>query len=401
MRQADALTTRKCPCGKVEKEEEAVGLYQQAGTQYKKSKNWDKLPDPYNQNSLALGLASLRASQPSVLQDRRCRRVYCGGFAPDMTEQQLRDFFDQTLKKIPGRVVTPGVNEFATKSVNINRDKNYAFIEFFDKDDSTIVISMDGIVFNGQALALRRPKEYHEAITSGQLMEEVPKLLAIPGMAAQQVPDGPDKLFMGNIPLSLTDTDVRTFASSYGSIAAFHLAKEPGTNISKGYAFFKYEDPSVAEDAAEGLNGITIGLNLIICQLVSKGKSSGGPGGLLTYEQTAPTPASLGLSAPLPPTKVLVLQNMVTRQELQDDQEYSDIVEDITVEMGKYGAVVSVFIPRPGKDAAIIGKVFCEFAELQGAQSAEKGMKGKKFSGRMILTTYMNEQDFRDRKFPL
>ena len=118
-------------------------------------------------------------------------------------------------------------------------------------------------------------------------------------------------MFMGNIPLSLTDSDVRTFASSYGSIAAFHLAKEPGTNISKGYAFFKYEDPSVAEDAAEGLNGITIGLNIIMCQLVSKGKGSSGPGGFLTYEQSAPTPSALGLPAPPPATKILVLQKMV------------------------------------------------------------------------------------------
>jgi len=298
--------------------------------------------------------------------------------------------------------VTPGVNEFATKSVNINREKNYAFIEFFDKDDSTIVISMDGILYNGSPLALRRPKEYHEAISSGQLMEEVPKLLAIPGMAAQQVPDGPDKIFMGNIPLSLTDLDVRAFASSYGAIAAFHLAKEPGTNISKGYAFFKYQDASVAEDAAEGLDGISIGMNVIICQLVSKGKNTGGPAGLLTYEHTAPTPASLGMTPQHPPSRVLVLQNMVTRQELQDEQEYNDIVEDITLEMGKYGKVVSVFIPRPGVDSStIVGKVFCEFNDLPGAEKAEKGMKGKKFSGRIIVTTYMNEQEFRERKFPL
>jgi len=214
-------------------------------------------------------------------------------------------------------MITPGVNDFAVKSVNINREKNYAFLEFFDKDDATIIISMDGMQFNGANLALRRPKEYHDAVASGQLMEEMPKGIILPGMMNQAVPDGPDKVFIGNIPLSLTDDEVKAFVNSYGELKAFQLAKEPGTNISKGYGFFKYVDPNVTEDAVEGLNGISIGPNTIVVSLPSKGQPMG-IAGWLTFgaaaSSTGVDPSILGLPQ-VPATRVLVLQNMVGSSE--------------------------------------------------------------------------------------
>jgi len=48
-----------------------------------------------------------------------------------------------------------------------------------------------------------------------------------------------------------------------------------------------------------------------------------------------------------PPTKVLVLKNMVTPQELEDNEEYQDILEDVKGECSRYGQVVSLNIPRP------------------------------------------------------
>ena len=40
-----------------------------------------------------------------------------------------------------------------------------------------------------------------------------------------------------------------------------------------------------------------------------------------------------------PATEILVLMNMVTPEELLDDEEYEDILEDIKGECGKYGEV--------------------------------------------------------------
>lgn len=50
---------------------------------------------------------------------------------------------------------------------------------------------------------------------------------------------------------------------------------------------------------------------------------------------------------------------MVTPDELQDEEEYEDICEDIREECGKYGVVRSLEIPRPieGVDVPGCGKV--------------------------------------------
>jgi splicing factor U2AF subunit len=58
-----------------------------------------------------------------------------------------------------------------------------------------------------------------------------------------------------------------------------------------------------------------------------------------------------------PPTEVLCLMNMVTEEELTNDEEYEEIVEDIKEECNKYGNVISAEIPRPGYEERGIGKV--------------------------------------------
>jgi splicing factor U2AF 65 kDa subunit len=57
--------------------------------------------------------------------------------------------------------------------------------------------------------------------------------------------------------------------------------------------------------------------------------------------------------------QVLCLLNMVTPDELKDEEEYEDILEDIREECNKYGVVRSLEIPRPieGIDVPGCGKV--------------------------------------------
>ena len=59
------------------------------------------------------------------------------------------------------------------------------------------------------------------------------------------------------------------------------------------------------------------------------------------------------------PTEVLCLMNMVVAEELNDDDEYEDILEDIREECSKFGPVRSLEIPRPieGVEVPGVGKV--------------------------------------------
>lgn len=59
------------------------------------------------------------------------------------------------------------------------------------------------------------------------------------------------------------------------------------------------------------------------------------------------------------PTEILCLMNMVTPEELEDEEEYEDILDDIKEECSKYGMVRSLEIPRPidGVEVPGLGKV--------------------------------------------
>jgi len=103
-------------------------------------------------------------------------------------------------------------------------------------------------------------------------------------------------------------------------------------------------------------------------------------------------------------TRILVLSNMVTLQDLADEDEYNDIVADIRAECSKYGTVVHILIPRPNEskhtDPDDIGKVFVEYLDLESVQRATIAISGRKFSSRTIGTSYLSEDEWA-QKAPL
>lgn len=101
-----------------------------------------------------------------------------------------------------------------------------------------------------------------------------------------------------------------------------------------------------------------LGDKKLIVQRASVGaKNSQMAGQVAPVQIQVPGLSMLGTSGP--PTEVLCLLNMVTPDELRDEEEYEDILEDIKEECNKYGSVRSVEIPRPieGVEVPGCGKV--------------------------------------------
>lgn len=114
--------------------------------------------------------------------------------------------------------------------------------------------------------------------------------------------------------------------------------------------------------AIAGLNGMQLGDKKLIVQRASVGaKNSQMQGQVAPVQIQVPGLSLLGTSGP--PTEVLCLLNMVTPDELRDEEEYEDILEDIKEECNKYGVVRSVEIPRPieGVEVPGCGKVSIHF----------------------------------------
>lgn len=185
-------------------------------------------------------------------------------------------------------------------------------------------MSFDGVMFQGQSLKIRRPKDY----LGNDLM----------GMSGPggQIPDSPNKIFIGGLPSYLTEEQVRELLSSFGELKHFNLVKEY-TGNSKGFAFAEYADPALTDIACEGLNGMELGDRYLVVQRASVGqgqKSNAGggrgPSGDIASDVARLAPGIMAGSSEAEgnPTRVLQMLNMVTPEELVDDQDYEDIIED-------------------------------------------------------------------------
>jgi RNA recognition motif-containing protein len=97
------------------------------------------------------------------------------------------------------------------------------------------------------------------------------------------------------------------------------------------------------------------------------------------------------------PSKVILIKNMCTMKELEDDDEYDDLYDDVLEECKNYGKVIQVKIPRAEGNLSIsgLGKVFVEYYTREGAAFAKEHLNGKSFHGRIVEVVYHPEDMLR------
>ncbi|XP_063825068.1 splicing factor U2AF 50 kDa subunit isoform X2 [Ostrinia nubilalis] len=322
---------------------------------------------------------------------RQARRLYVGNIPFGVTEEETMEFFNQQMH-LSGLAQAAGNPVLACQ---INLDKNFAFLEFRSIDETTQAMAFDGINFKGQSLKIRRPHDYQPMPGT-----ENPAINVPAGVISTVVPDSPHKIFIGGLPNYLNEDQVKELLMSFGQLRAFNLVKDSSTGLSKGYAFAEYVDISMTDQAIAGLNGMQLGDKKLIVQRASIGAKNS------TLAMTGAAPvqlqvAGLTLAGAGPPTEVLCLLNMVTPDELRDEEEYEDILEDIKEECNKYGCVRSIEIPRPieGVEVPGCGKVFVEFNSIADCQKAQQTLTGRKFSNRVVVTSYFDPDKYHRREF--
>ncbi|XP_019905566.2 splicing factor U2AF 65 kDa subunit-like isoform X2 [Esox lucius] len=326
---------------------------------------------------------------------RQARRLYVGNIPFGITEEAMMDFFNAQMR-LGGLTQAPGNPVLA---VQINQDKNFAFLEFRSVDETTQAMAFDGIIFQGQSLKIRRPHDYQPLPG----MSESPSVY-VPGVVSTVVPDSAHKLFIGGLPNYLNDDQVKELLTSFGPLKAFNLVKDSATGLSKGYAFCEYVDVNLNDQAIAGLNGMQLGDKKLLVQRASVGAKNAALTGMsqtpVTLQVPGLMPTSVASLGGLP-TEVLCLMNMVAVEELLDDEEYEEIVEDVRDECSKYGQVKSIEIPRPvdGLEVPGTGKIFVEFMTLFDSQKAMQALTGRKFANRVVVTKYCDPDAYHRRDF--
>lgn len=115
-------------------------------------------------------------------------------------------------------------------------------------------------------------------------------------------------------------------------------------------------------------------------------------------------------------SRVVQLLNMVTADELMDNDDYEglfsisvtstvqdanvcfqEIRDDVQEECEKFGTIVSLKIPRPtggSRQSAGVGKIFIKYENSDQATKALKALAGRKFADRTVVATYFPEVSF-------
>lgn len=159
--------------------------------------------------------------------------------------------------------------------------QGFVFLELRDVDETTALLMWDGVIFKDRQLKVRRPADYNPPPTPGpdptanpNLFAVVKGLVKIQGVVSTNVEDGPNKIYLGNIPNHLKPDQVKQLVEMFGELKSFHLLVDNHElGRSKGVAFMEYVDPAVTDQAIAGLAGLDICGRALACERATKGKN--------------------------------------------------------------------------------------------------------------------------------
>ncbi|KAL8995357.1 MAG: hypothetical protein Q9169_004899 [Polycauliona sp. 2 TL-2023] len=342
-----------------------------------------------NQPSGSAGNAALRPSNA-----RQSKRLFVHNLPTTATDEAIVNFFNLQLN---------GLNVVESSdpciSSQISQDRSFALCEFKSPVETTMALALDGIAMedndnmeytNGDAsttargLSVRRPKDYIVPSNVEESEEQE-------GVVSPVVPDTPNKISVTNLLPNLDEEQVTELLVAFGALKAFVLVKDRSTEESRGIAFCEYADPAVTDIAVEGLNGMELGDKHLKVQRASIGvtQAAGLEMGVNAMSLLAGT-----TSTDLDEGRVLQLLNMVTAEELIDNEDYNEICEDVKEECDKYGEVLEMKIPRPSggsRQSNGVGKIFVKYDTAESARKALQSLAGRKFADRTVVTTYFAE----------
>lgn len=89
------------------------------------------------------------------------------------------------------------------------------------------------------------------------------------------------KLYVGNLPFSVTEDELRTLFERHGTVGSVNVITDRDTGRPRGFAFVEMDDANAAETAIRALDGTELGgRNLRVSEAQERrGGAGGGRGG--------------------------------------------------------------------------------------------------------------------------
>jgi splicing factor U2AF 65 kDa subunit len=142
------------------------------------------------------------------------------------------------------------------------------------------------------------------------------------------VADEDNRIFMGGIPFSMTESKVKEICEAFGRLKQFNLIKDQSNpEHNKGYAFFEYFDERAAEKAIKHLNNFEIKEKKLKVQKASQGSNQKNQITMhknVPPEKQIPTPDQFAC-----PSRVVQFLNMVSVHDLLNKNEMEFVKNDL------------------------------------------------------------------------
>ena len=222
------------------------------------------------------------------------------------------------------------------------------------------------------------------------------------------------KLYIGNLPSGMTPPSlIKMLNLTLQTLKPDDFSKEQpviGAWVSPDghYAFVEFR---TAEEATKGfiLNGFKImGVPLKI------GRPKTYQGLPQTIEDSGPsnTVAAILMKSKknieikkykvIMPTKVLCLNSIIKGLDIEEEEKYNEVKEDLKNECEKYGKVLDIFMPRKDvedNETPGMGNAYIMFDSVEQSKLARKFLSMKRFNNKLIYIQYIPEENFINKKF--
>lgn len=237
------------------------------------------------------------------------------------------------------------------------------------------------------------------------------------------------KLYVGNIPRDKDLTSSTLIEVLNGALKKISMHESQQDSSSQGsvvgawispdglYAFIELKNPQEAE-VALALNNVSIfGQKLKVGRPRfkkespnQKGKAGQDPNSTTMLSLLGITGKAVNqniLNQPFrisPPSRVLCLKGCLNIDDLEVDEEYNEIIEDIREELEKYGTILSLKIPRPvdeKKDLPGLRNVYILYKTVEEVTKARIDIGKRLYRGRIVEACYHDELLYKQDKFDL
>jgi len=179
--------------------------------------------------------------------DSDAGKIFLGGLSWETTEEDLRDCFEKYGKISDATVKT---------DPSSGRSKGFGFVVFSDPSAVEEVLAKGTFTINGRTID---PQKANGRSRGGR--------------------GGIKKVFVGGVDPSVSESEIRSYFQTYGTIEDVHMPVDRETNERRPFVFVTFESVDAAEDACEERNHSLGGREVNVRKATPKGDSGFGRGG--------------------------------------------------------------------------------------------------------------------------